>query len=45
MAELNTNLNKIAADLQLKAEKDLSNVETVQQQFKDKSISWGGARL
>lgn len=40
MAELYTDVNKITADLQLKAEKDLSNVGEVSQQFKDKAIGW-----
>lgn len=41
MAELYTDVNKITANLQLKAEKDLSNVGEVSQQFKEHAVSWG----
>ena len=40
-AEVQIDINQVYEDLNLKANSDLSNVASVSQTFKDKSVSWG----
>lgn len=40
-SEVGIDINKVYEDLNLKANSDLSNVASVSQTFKDKSVSWG----